>query len=149
MDTVSPGFITRRRDHPAAIRLPAYDDGLAAQFGTLQQLHGNKKCVHIHVQNGSCVEGKLRDVAFGAEVSQPGHDLAAHSLTSRCAEKLSPGSVQEPGGDYALDSGQIVRQHRLCPGRHGEKRTDVVRSVVTDLGDKYPTRAKVFAGLLD
>ena len=52
MDAVAARFIAGRRNHAAPVGLPADDHGLAAQLGPLEQLHGNKERVHVHVQDG-------------------------------------------------------------------------------------------------
>ncbi len=51
MYAVLSRFVAGRGNHAALVRLAANDHGLAAQFGTIQQLHRNKKRVHIHMQD--------------------------------------------------------------------------------------------------
>ena len=59
MNAVFSCFVARGGNHATLIFLSANNYGFAAQFRPLQQLHGNKKRVHVHVQNGRLREGGL------------------------------------------------------------------------------------------
>ena len=66
-------FVAGGGDYAALIGPAADDDGLAAEFRALEQFDGNKKGVHVHVEDGG-VEGKSpavrRDRAWRG--SEPG-----------------------------------------------------------------------------
>jgi len=76
-------FVTRCRNHAALVALAAYDDGQATQFRPRQQLNGNKKRVHINVQNRSGrIRGNLqRGVVLGAKLGQLRHAFLCSNYT--------------------------------------------------------------------
>ena len=69
MDSEPARFIAGRRHHAATVRLPADNDGLAAQLRTFQQFNGNKKRVHIHVQDRSYALSEGRGIVLRTKMS--------------------------------------------------------------------------------
>src|SRR5882762_2300152 len=68
-------FVASRGDYAALIRSAADDDGLATQFGPLEQFDGHKERVHVDVQNGSDTGQRLLvdRPMNGAEASKVRH----------------------------------------------------------------------------
>ena len=73
-------LVTRRRYHTTPIWLPAYNDGLAAQFGPLEQLHRDKERIHVHMQNGSGFQPERGGFAFGTKMSEPNRHRAINPI---------------------------------------------------------------------
>src|SRR5277367_2435299 len=61
MDTKFPSLIRGRCDYSAFTALPAYYNGFAFKRRIKQLFHGDKKCIHIYVEDGSreCSHGRM------------------------------------------------------------------------------------------
>ncbi len=89
MNAVATGFVTGRRNDATTIRLPAHNDGFAAQVRALEQLDGNEESVHVDVKNGRDVQREGGRLAFGAKMSEPGHKFWRYCLTCSVDEQNS------------------------------------------------------------
>ncbi len=86
MDAIAASLVTRRRHDSPAIRLSAHNHGLATQLGMFEQLDRNKECIHVHMQNGCCVQPKRGGLALGTEMGKSGHEprrSLSHRVSSR------------------------------------------------------------------
>lgn len=74
----SASFIAGRRDYASLVGPATDDDGLAAEFGAIEEFDGDKKGVHIHMEDGG-VEGNLLrfgGIVLGAEAGEVRHGIS-------------------------------------------------------------------------
>src|SRR6266851_2144112 len=77
-----PSFVTRGRNHAALVRPSANYNRFATQLRPLQQFHGNKKRIHIHMQNSSFGRQYRRIIMLRSKSRQLRH---AQSLLRKSA----------------------------------------------------------------
>jgi hypothetical protein len=73
MDAEAASLIARRGNYSTAIGLAAYDDGLAAELGTIEEFNGDEEGVHVDVQDWGGLARKGRGFMLGAELGELGH----------------------------------------------------------------------------
>ncbi len=95
-------FVAGRRDYASLVGPAADNDRLATKVGAIEEFDGNKKGVHIHMEDGG-VEGNLLrfgGIVLGAEASQVRHGI---SLRLR-----NGGGNAQAGGRQSLRMGVEV-----------------------------------------
>jgi len=80
MDSKFAGFIRCGGNHSALVALTADNDGFSFEGGVVEFFHGNKKSVHIDVEDGA---GKSRDVRSRGHERIVAAPRAARAASSR------------------------------------------------------------------
>ena len=126
VDPVLARFITGGGDDAALIRSAAYHNRLAAQFGALEQFHGDEEGVHVDVENRAIGRNlaRVRRIMLGAKASQVRHGISLR-LQRRCDNPFS--------GEDAGDTGKVVGDTDIAPMGGVEKRLNRRQAVVAQL----------------